>query len=155
MHGIELCPEYYNSLADSDLVALAATSPIPDAVRIRLWKGTSPDCLAEMLPKLYGRDVTVWCDAHYDGKPAELCGKYGQCPLIAELDTIVAAGLDPTPLIMIDDASVFASTAWWRKYGPRDYDRDQWPTFTLIYDTLKPHGYRILIDQEIIWCWRP
>jgi hypothetical protein len=59
-----------------------------------LTLASSPDFLAELLPKLKGKKILMFLDAHWEH----------HCPLIDELETIAACGIEP--IIAIHDFKV-------------------------------------------------
>ena len=98
----------------------------------------------------------IWCDAHYQGqpdRPDEMDPKYGECPLLDELNAILAVTWQVPPIILIDDLNCFASTRWWTVHGG-NFKAEQWPVFQAIYDLLQPAGYTMLANNGILYCWK-
>ncbi len=77
--------------------------------RVHIMLGASPDILPSLInPRLH---TTFWLDGHYSGSPGERDEKYGECPLLAELDIITAVHWERPPVILVDDAFMFLDWA--------------------------------------------
>ena len=69
--------------------------------------GSSPDILPFVCDPTAA--TTFWLDAHYQGGPKdEMDIRYGECPVIQELDVILSVPWEKKPYILIDDAHIFA-----------------------------------------------
>lgn len=111
---------------------------------VKLFLGSSP----EILPTILDRSLptTFWLDAHYQGSSgSELDPKYGECPLLAELDAIFKEPWKVLPIILIDDANMFDGRA------PKGFDVKQWPSVKDITSHF-PTGYSIEMSNEILYC---
>jgi hypothetical protein len=51
-----------------------------------------------------------WLDAHFSGQGTGLSERYGECPIIYELNSIES--LNKKPIILIDDVSLFGQNNW-------------------------------------------
>ena len=71
---------------------------------IRILQGDSGLVLSTLLPELRGQRVLFWLDGHFSGEQTTGSGR--PAPILAEIDTILGAGLE-MPVILIDDARCF------------------------------------------------
>ncbi len=114
-----------------------------DVSNIYIHHGSSP----EILPTIINEHATTtfWLDAHYQGtRQEEQDIKYGQCPLISELEIINTVQWNKLPYILIDDANVYI------KPPSEDFKREQWPDIKDIKNILP--DYNITISNDIIYC---
>jgi len=79
--------------------------------KILLFQGDSAEILPSMLAGIDG-PVLYWLDGHYSG-PGTAKASNTQCPIIAELDAIIARN-NSDDVILIDDARLFG----WRSGYP-------------------------------------
>lgn len=109
---------------------------------MHLYTGTSPDILPKILDK--DKHVTFWLDAHFQAyKENETCEKYGECPVLAELQVIFSVAWTRPPIILIDDAHMFDGTS------KKRYKDSDWPTVEQIKAML-PEGYNMKILDDIL-----
>ena len=120
--------------------------------RIRLFHGSSP----EMLPKMIdpAKNTTFWLDAHYCGNDKGFQDpRFGECPLLKELEVIMAADWRQPPIICIDDAFIFREDIWngpsWI-FTPQLFTRSQWPLLADIAALLP--GYEIREENYVLFC---
>lgn len=136
---------------------------------VRVFYGSSPDVLPNIINP--NKTTLFWLDAHFmpgldvsvptwtpipDCKP----DKYGQCPLLAELDAIVSLPWSVPFYVLIDDSHLFEPKFWdtptkdferdgfhfkdmadfenvsWSRTGLK---RDEWPMFDQIQQKLPQH----------------
>lgn len=139
--------------------------------KAKIYLGSSPDILPYLIdPK---RATLFWLDAHYvpdfgqyqeHGEP--VLDLYGQCPLLAELDVIMALQWEAPAYILIDDAHLFGQEFWDAasdqgvqpdgtiledivKIGDASFlrkglKRDQWPTMEQIKAKLPKHRVEVI-----------
>lgn len=112
--------------------------------RVTLHHGSSPEFLSGAL-----RDVPTmfWLDAHFSGKPNPREAAFPECPLLAELDVILAFPWTTRPIIIIDDSHMFEEDFW---SGPNAwrFTRSEWPTLGEIVKRLA--GYSLeMRDHKI------
>lgn len=122
----------------------AAKERLKGHANVKLLLGSSP----EILPTILDRSLptTFWLDAHYQGSSAsELDPKYGECPLLAELDAIFMEPWKVQPIVLIDDANMFDGRA------PKGFDVKQWPSVKDITSHF-PTGYSIEMSNEVLYC---
>src|SRR5262245_31694637 len=94
------------SVEYTDLFYRFAKERFANDSRVRLFHGSSPDVLPAMIDPI--KTTTFWLDAHYSGSDrAWQDPKYGECPLLQELEVILAAPWRQPPIICIDDAYIF------------------------------------------------
>lgn len=98
--------------------------------RVRILFGASPDVLPLIIDPR--KTTTFWLDGHYSGSPGERDTKYGECPLLAELDVITRVEWKNPPVILIDDAFMFLDWADdpGYRYLQSTYQRAEWPSIT-------------------------
>lgn len=103
--------------------------------------GDSKDVLKRVLPQI--REPAIfWLDAHWCS-----LGSYGEndeCPLIEELDAIMATGVDH--IIFIDDARYFLSPP------PLPHRIEQWPSLDQIIKTLQRTRtpYYLVVFEDVV-----
>lgn len=100
--------------------------------RVQILFGSSPDILPSVIDP--AKTTTFWLDGHYSGSPGERDEKYGECPIIAELEVITRCAWKFSPVILIDDAFMFLD--WVDdpgcNYLQSTYCRSEWPTLSEI-----------------------
>ncbi len=103
--------------------------------RVQLHLGSSPDVLREIVTPLAG--TVFWLDAHWSGGlwSDTIDERFGQCPLLAELEAIRSVCWPEPPLIIVDDAGLFNPE---RVYTNGSYDWEQWPTVDDIRAAVNP-----------------
>lgn len=99
--SIELFEELY----------LAASKRFEGNPNVSILNGDSGKVLASVINEIDG-PIVYWLDGHYSGSGTALA-KDTQCPIIAELNAIIARG-NPADVILIDDARLFG----WRSGYP-------------------------------------
>lgn len=99
--SIELFEELY----------LAATRRFEANGNVSILNGDSGKILASVISEIEG-PIIYWLDGHYSGAGTALA-KDTQCPIIAELNAIIARG-NSADVILIDDARLFG----WRSGYP-------------------------------------
>jgi hypothetical protein len=97
VHTIELSDSLYLSIKDE---LLSKGNIIP-------YHGNSRDILPEILKK-YTQNIFFWLDGHYSA--GDTAGKDDPCPLLQELDIILAR--DNNDIILIDDARLMGIDGW-------------------------------------------
>jgi len=98
-HSIEVVPELYN----------LAVEKFKNDDRVKIWLGYSPDVLRDsIIPNLKSR-ATFWLDGHPcgDGKTHGYT-KYGNCPLLHEIDAINESEIK-NHIIFMDDQRLFST----------------------------------------------
>lgn len=121
---------------------------------IHIYRGTSPDVLPYILPHVRSKAVLFWLDAHYQGlDPSnQLDSKYGECPLLQELDVIRAIKWLIPPLFVIDDARMFTKEFWIDGLYREKFRRDHWPLQSEIEAKLP--GYKFTVDTDQLYCYQ-
>lgn len=79
---------------------------------VKIWNGDSPDVLREHIIPTLSESSTFWLDAH-KSRLLQTPGsnKYGNCPLLHELDAI-SESLIKNHVIIIDDVRLFDTQNW-------------------------------------------
>ena len=102
---------------------------------IHLHLGSSPGVLREIIDP--SRSTTFWLDAHYQGRQREeIDPADGECPLLGELEVILAFEWEQLPVIIIDDAEIFRPGRGAVRRGTANFDFKQWPTTAEIKSSL-------------------
>lgn len=106
---------------------------------VRLYRGNS----VELLPIIVdpARATLFWLDAHYTG-PNTSAMPSMQCPLLKELEAILAMDWLAPYRIVIDDAGAF-NPKWWKANSrPHQlgYIQAEWPVEQDIFTLLHNHG---------------
>lgn len=133
IYTIELSPEYFKKAHDRFI----------GQAHIKLIEGNSAVVLPELAPKLSGKSVLFFLDAHWCVAD-NTAGAQSQCPL---LDEIVAINyLGDTSVVLIDDARLFLSTP------PEPHDVTQWPSFDQIDTTLRglSNQHELIVINDVI-----
>lgn len=145
IQSIELDPDLY----------LRCVGRFHKRTTVRLYMGNS----VELLPLIVAptRPTMFWLDAHYTG-PGTACAD-SQCPLLMELDNILALRWTAPILLLVDDAHAF-DPDWWREHQERKqlgYRPMDWPTHLEIRNRLVTAGcsYVHNIDKDRIEARRP
>jgi hypothetical protein len=120
--------------------------------RVRLFKGSSPDLLPEMIDP--NETTTFWLDAHFSGSDRDWQDpKYGECPLLKELEIIAAAPWKEPPIICIDDAYIFLERIWegpsWI-FQPELFTRSHWPLLADIQRVIPDYDLRE--ENYVLFC---
>lgn len=114
-------------------------------IQANLFYGDSAILLPKILYSMVHFPTLFWLDAHF-------CGDYDrmvmpglvECPILAELDAIIASPLAQQHCILIDDARYFT--------GPIPYPHDpkQWPGLPEIMSKLPSSYYHVAIQEDVI-----
>ena len=115
-----------------------ATRIFEDNKRVRCVFGDSLNQLPKVINRLR-KPTILWLDAHKCRFEDSLTAS--ECPLLAELETIKATGVNH--IIMIDDARMFIEPP------PKPYDPKQWPTLEQVKAAF-PTGYESTIWHDAI-----
>lgn len=122
--------------------------------RAKLFHGSSPAMLPLMIDPL--KTTTFWLDAHYCGTDQGMQDpRYGECPLLAELEAITSVPWQHSPIICIDDAFIFRDIHWERSgsvFEPSIFTRSHWPRMADIEEILS--GYAIHEESYVLFCQR-
>lgn len=122
--------------------------------RVQLFHGSSPLMLPAMIdPSL---TTTFWLDAHYSGSdPSWHDPRYGECPLLQELNVILATPWVKPPIICIDDAYIFKEATWRgasNVLDPALFTKSHWPNLTDIEKLLA--DYELSEETYILFAQR-
>ena len=130
IQSIELDLEFYRLAYDK----------FRNNLSVRLYYGSSPDVLSHII--VPQPNTVFWLDAHWSGGMwgKAVDEKYGQCPLLAELKTILSFKWDVLPLILVDDAGFFVNGA------VGNYHVEDYPTLEQIKIAVVP--MRVEIDSK-------
>lgn len=109
-------PQVVTIEADATLAREAAVG-LAGFGGVRVVHGDSRDVLPGLVAE-FSRPALFWLDGHFCG--SDTYGRDRQCPVLAEIATIVAS---PVPhVILVDDARLFLAPP------PRPLDPGQWPS---------------------------
>jgi len=140
----------YSVELDLDL-AVAAQHRFAAEDRVAIVQGSSPDVLKQILRPEW--ETTFYLDAHRTGMGNAMRRKlrrrftahdarYGECPVLRELDAILDVDWHVGPQIVIDDAHMFDhSDDFWATNLGQKYRKAQWPTTEQIVEKLR--GYSV------------
>lgn len=128
---------------DEKLIGMAhAKFPeLADLGHLTIHHGSSPDVLPRIIDPV--RQTLFWLDAHFSAglytsdsarDRAQLDPRYGECPLMAELQAIMRVPWTVDPVILIDDAVCFTAEKYEGYHA--SWDRDQHPTLAEIRSML-------------------
>jgi hypothetical protein len=103
--------------------------------------GNSKNVLGTILSE-YREPAILWLDAHWCS--LDSYGENDQCPIIEELNAILATGVDHC--ILIDDARLFLSPP------PLPNIIEQWPSIDEIIKTIQAgrSSYYIVVFEDVI-----
>lgn len=143
LYGIEIDEECYKDYSETIL------KHVPQDVKVNLYKGSSPDILDSIIDGNY--PTTFWLDAHYTGSfDSYYDKKYGECPLLKELEVIVKKDWLRKPLILIDDSVCFTGS-FWKRQSASQFHPEEWPTLEQILEILDPHEYTMILNMDILY----
>lgn len=118
--------------------------------RVHLHRGPSPDLIAGVAdPAL---PTTLYLDAHFCGDhrlPPE--PKYGQCPLLAELDAVWSVPWRAAPILAVDDWHMFRRP--WDADLARRFDERQWPEAEDVLARLRGRGYGFVHTEFVLYAF--
>ncbi len=130
-----------------------ATENLSEFDNVNIILGSSIEVLPDII--LPGRRTTFWLDAHFQGRlPGEEKDKrIGECPLIKELNLILSYEWAIPPIILIDDAHMFADQLGQDAKEAFDskFDIKQWPRLKDIRKVF-PAGWKVKVQDWIIYC---
>lgn len=134
-----------HSIEFNERLHAIAANRFRDHQNVTVHRGSSPEILPHCIDR--SRSTTFWLDAHYQGGPVdEQDTKYGQCPLLAELEVVFAEPWLVQPVVLIDDAKMFAGPV------PLSFDKEQWPTLAQIRAKV-PERYSLSLDYKMTEQW--
>lgn len=142
------------SVEYADLFYSFAKDRFASEPRVRLFQGSSPDVLPRIIDP--NKTTTFWLDAHFSGSDrAWQDPRYGECPLLKELEVIAAAPWRQPPIICIDDAYIFREEIWngpsWI-FQPELFTRSHWPLLADIQGLLR--DYELREENYVLFCTR-
>ena len=117
-----------------------------------LHHGSSP----ELLPRIVDpeRDTTLFLDAHFVSENVnEMDARYGQCPLLRELEIIATVPWKTKPLVVIDDSRMFDGSCKRDAIVNPNFKWDEWPDLNDIMRVVAHHRFNMGIFNEQIWLW--
>ena len=129
--------EVLHSIECSQGLYLQAVTNFGRDPRVHLWHGESAGILPWILDPT--RPTTFWLDAHWSG------GEFGEgrpsveCPLLLELEAILAKPWTVPPIILIDDAHALDGS-YFQSQGSRDrgFHPEAWPTIEQVRALVPP-----------------
>lgn len=131
LHSIDIVEEYTET----------AKLKFKDFDNVFLHCGSSPEVLQKIID--FNRPTTFWLDAHYQAyKENEIDPKYGECPLIQELDVIFSKSWTFSPIVLIDDAHMFERSM-------PCFKASDWPNLENIQNHF-PVGYQIKKLDDVL-----
>ena len=134
-----------HSIEVSQVLADAVRERFKDRPHVHVHQGSSPMILPLIIDPR--RATVFWLDAHYQGLGRDqMDAAAGECPLLAELDVILAAGWEVRPVILIDDAHCFGCPGN-RPPDPK-LDLKTWPTYAQIAARLA--GWALAVRDDVI-----
>ena len=121
---------------------------------ITIHLGSSPDVLREIIDPLV--HTLFWLDAHYSGAAfgQAVDPRYGECPLLAELEVILAVAWARPPRVLIDDASLFM-THDFATYEIVTAHEADWPTLEQIEACVKPLRVGYAPREDYLFLYEP
>ncbi len=133
VHTVELAEEYYRR----------ARERLARFPSVHVYHGESPAVLRSLRPRLEGRRVIYWLDAHWCDA-GETAGAESQCPLLDELAAI--GNLNAGSAVLIDDARFFLCPP------PGAHRVEQWPSLDGLVSRLFATGpaHELMIVSDVI-----
>ena len=146
--GYPLCM----SVEFTDLWFQFASNRFAGNDRVRLFQGSSPEILPVMIDP--SKSTTFWLDAHFCGNDRSWQDpRYGECPLLAELEVILGIPWRTPPYLCIDDAFIFREAAWHGYsaiFNPSVFTRSHWPSLPDLEKALP--GYELQEENYVLFC---
>lgn len=146
------CFKEYHSVELSSELFSQASQRYRDNMAVFLYCGNSPDILRMRLDEqMCAKSTLFWLDAHYQGidPDHQLDGKYGECPLLQEMEVIKACRWLTPPVLVIDDARMFIDEYWVTGNNFRMFRREHWPTMEQIRQSMPDYRFVVEDDQVI------
>ncbi len=107
--------------------------------KINLIHGDSGIALDNILKENSDKKVLLWLDAHYSGGPTAKSDSFGECPIIAEINSI--KHLKNKPTIIIDDLGCFMYNTPFYYNG--------WPKIEEVVNLAKKHfDFEVFISDR-------
>jgi len=129
----------------------AAKKRLESFKNVKIHHGNSPDVLEKVIKTT--KKTCFWLDAHYQGGPEkEKDSKYGECPLLKELDVILSKKWKKLPIILIDDYHIFHVETRKKVYeNGSNFDFTQWPTLDDILNKIGKQ-YDFFMQSNVLIC---
>jgi hypothetical protein len=133
VHTVELSEEFYRR----------ARERLGELNSVHVYHGDSAAVLKKLRPRLTGRGVLYWLDAHWCDA-GSTAGAESQCPLLDELAAIEK--LNDDSAILVDDARLFLCPP------AGSHRSEQWPSLDQILWTLLGlgNGHQLMIFNDVI-----
>lgn len=153
--GCEICVRQYVSEESRGVLASDCKS--------RVFNVPSVPFLQGVCPQLRSRATTIFIDSHAVGSDLhdDFDPEYGQCPLRAELEAILAVDWKVWPLIAIDDydqllLSGEPGSFWDRKPVNANFRPSDWPTIIQVREKMRGWSEHIekREDGQLLWYYR-
>jgi hypothetical protein len=133
VHTVELSEEFYRR----------ARERLSDLKSVHVYHGDSATVLKQLRPRLAGRAVLYWLDAHWCDA-GSTAGAESQCPLLDELAAIGELNADSA--VLVDDARLFLCPP------AGSHRSEQWPSLDQILRRLLSlgSGQQLMIFNDVI-----
>lgn len=108
----------------------------------------------EILPTIIDptKGTTIFLDAHWEGNRPNEFG--AECPLLGELEAIVAAPWVSRPVIIVDDWNMFYDSYWLDEANNHKlFDQKTWPRFRDISKVMRGYTFldgRIKVEDSLM-----
>lgn len=122
--------------------------------------GESPRVLEHLFSNSFRRNVPTvfWIDAHFSGGSREEMSQkgWGECPLLAELDSIFTHSWSVPPVLIIDDAEMFQKDFWNTRQEARWFNWRDWPSLEQIKTRMPGYVIQIVKEElnEVVYAWK-
>jgi hypothetical protein len=133
LHSVELSRDLFKQ----------ASRRFVEEDHIHLSQGESPQFLRGLRPRIAGRSVLFWLDAHWC-TPGTAEGEMSQCPLLDELAAI--GQIDNQSVVLIDDARLYLFSA------PAPHEASQWPSLDEVLSALRAlhDRHEVMVVNDVI-----
>jgi len=105
----------------------------------------------EVLPRIIdpARRTVFYLDAHCEGAPSTVPEADTECPLLREVEIILAADWAERPLVFIDDVNMLRAE-YWRdpESNHAMFKAEDWPRFEQVRDLFAAAGYVYGEDRQ-------
>jgi hypothetical protein len=133
-------------------LSLSRHSILKEDNRVNIIHGDSYIEIPKIIENRKNKRILFWLDAHFSGGPTGKSQKYGECPVMGELDSLNI--LKEKPIIIIDDVTFFIDEEWENgNILSSNHNKNDWPDIEKIKNKIRSLGFdfQIKINKELAY----